>query len=137
MPDRSCVRKESRPAPVAEPVGAFLNRSSRSAVSAASGRVRVPLHPGPGLVVIAGRNGSGKSTIAEALEMALTGKSYRWLNRTAVWTGNWRNLHGGSDAAIRVEIAEEGVVSPPSESTGPRRPTSQAAQLGATSREEA
>jgi len=51
--------------------------------------VRIPLKAGPGLVVISGRNGSGKSTVAEALELALTGRSYRWHNRTAVWT------HGG------------------------------------------
>jgi hypothetical protein len=51
--------------------------------------VRIPLKAGPGLVVISGRNGSGKSTVAEALELALTGRSYRWHNRTAVWS------HGG------------------------------------------
>ena len=68
----------------------------------------VPLQPRPGLVVIAGRNGSGKSTIAEALEMALTGESYRWRNRSVVWTGNWRNLHSTGAASIRVDIAEEG-----------------------------
>ena len=69
--------------------------------------MRVPLRPGPGLVVISGRNGSGKSTIAEALELALTGNSYRWRNRTAVWSQNWRNLHSDGDASIRLELAEE------------------------------
>ncbi len=69
--------------------------------------VQVPLRPGPGLVVISGRNGSGKSTVAEALELALTGRSYRWLNRTAVWTQDWRNLHDGTDTCIRLELAEE------------------------------
>lgn len=69
--------------------------------------VRVPLKAGPGLVVISGRNGSGKSTVAEALELALTGRSYRWHNRTAVWTQDWRNLHRGADAGIRLELAEE------------------------------
>ena len=96
-------------APATEPVGAFLRSIEVSGFRGVGPTVRVPLHPGPGLVVIAGRNGSGKSTIAEALEMALTGKSYRWLNRTAVWTGSWRNLHGGATTSIRVEIAEEGV----------------------------
>jgi len=57
--------------------------------------------------VISGRNGSGKSTVAEALELALTGRSYRWLNRTAVWSQDWRNLHPGADASIRLELAEE------------------------------
>ena len=97
---------ESTPAP--EPVGAYLQSIAVSGFRGVGPEVRVPLAPGPGLVVIAGRNGCGKSTIAEALEMALTGESYRWLNRTAVWTDSWRNLHNSASTAIRVEIAEEG-----------------------------
>ncbi len=90
-------------APTIEPVGAFLRCIEVSGFRGVGPTVRVPLHPGPGLVVIAGRNGSGKSTIAEALEIALTGDSYRWLNRTAVWSDSWRNLHGDTAAAIRVK----------------------------------
>ena len=100
---------EADQAVAVEPVGAFLKSIEVTGFRGVGPTVRVPLHPGPGLVVIAGRNGSGKSTIAEALEMALTGKSYRWLNRTSVWTGSWRNLHGGPATAIKVEIAEKGV----------------------------
>ena len=92
----------------AEPIGAHLRSITVSGFRGIGPEVRIPLHPGPGLVVIAGRNGSGKSTIAEALEMALTGESYRWLSRTAVWTDSWRNPHGGATASIKVEIAEEG-----------------------------
>ena len=64
-------------APATEPVGAFLRAIEVSGFRGVGPTVRVPLPPGPGLVVIAGRNGSGISTIVEALEMALTGKSYR------------------------------------------------------------
>ncbi len=95
-------------APAREPAGAYLQSITVSGFRGVGPEVRVSLAPGPGLVVIAGRNGSGKSTIAEALEMALTGESYRWINRTAVWTENWRNLHDSAATAIRVEIAEEG-----------------------------
>jgi len=91
-----------------EPVGAYLKSIAVSGFRGVGPEVRVPLAPGPGLVVIAGRNGCGKSAIAEALEMALTGESYRWLNRTAVWTESWRNLHDSASTAIRVEVAEEG-----------------------------
>jgi len=36
------------------------------------------LVPAPGLTVVCGRNGSGKSSFAEALEVLLTGTSVRW-----------------------------------------------------------
>ena len=68
----------------------------------------LPFRPGPGLIVVAGRNGSGKSTLAEGLELALTGTNSRWSDKAAVWSQNWRNLHAGEPAQIRVSIAEEG-----------------------------
>ena len=51
------------------------------------------LRPGPGLTLVVGRNGSGKSSFAEALEVLLTGDSLRWKERAAVWREGWRNLH--------------------------------------------
>lgn len=51
------------------------------------------LRPGPGLTLVVGRNGSGKSSVAEALEMLLTGSNRRWFERPKVWTEGWRNLH--------------------------------------------
>jgi len=35
------------------------------------------LPPGPGLTLVVGRNGSGKSSFAEALELLVTGDTYR------------------------------------------------------------
>ncbi|HEX9187740.1 MAG TPA: hypothetical protein VGB87_11735, partial [Vicinamibacteria bacterium] len=54
-----------------------------------------------------GRNGSGKSSFAEALELLLTGQTYRWLKRSEVWKGGWRNLHH-ERAAIEATLALEG-----------------------------
>src|SRR6478736_7422860 len=38
----------------------------------------LPLEPGPGLTVVIGANGSGKSSFAEALEVALLGSTHRF-----------------------------------------------------------
>jgi hypothetical protein len=94
--------------PPEEPVGAYLESITVSGFRGIGPKVTVALQPGPGLIVIAGRNGSGKSTAAEALELALTGVNSRWKDKPVVWSQNWRNLHAGEPAQIRVGIAEEG-----------------------------
>ena len=40
-----------------------------------------------------GRNGSGKSSFSEALEMTLLGTNQRWDQRLKVWRDGWQNLH--------------------------------------------
>lgn len=67
------------------------------------------LTPGPGLTVVTGRNGSGKSSFAEAAELALTGENKRWADRGAVWKEGWRNLHAPDPTAISVQLTEDGV----------------------------
>lgn len=64
------------------------------------------LQPGPGLTLIIGRNGSGKSSLAEAAEVALTGANSRWEGRTAAWKDGWRNLHTDEDPEVRLELAQ-------------------------------
>ncbi|MBK6918560.1 MAG: AAA family ATPase [Deltaproteobacteria bacterium] len=54
------------------------------------------LHPAPGLTLVVGRNGCGKSSFAEALEALLTGTSSRWRDRHVAWRQGWRNLHEGN-----------------------------------------
>ena len=66
------------------------------------------LQPGPGLTLVAGRNGSGKSSFAEAAELALTGDNKRWAGRTVVWRDGWRNLHAGQSAQIEIGLAADG-----------------------------
>jgi energy-coupling factor transporter ATP-binding protein EcfA2 len=67
------------------------------------------VQPGPGLTLVAGRNGSGKSSFAEAAELVMTGDNKRWSGRTAVWRAGWRNLHaGGGPSRICIELAVDG-----------------------------
>ena len=51
------------------------------------------IDPGPGLTLVVGRNGSGKSSFSEALEMVLLGTNSRWEQRIKVWRDGWQNLH--------------------------------------------
>lgn len=95
-------------APDLEPVGAYLSAIEVEGFRGVGSAATLNLKPGPGLTIVAGRNGSGKSSFAEAAEFALTGKSYRWQNKAAVWREGWRNLHHEGATSIRVRIAEEG-----------------------------
>ena len=70
------------------------------------------IDPGPGLTLVVGRNGSGKSSFAEALELLLTGENRRWENRSAVWKAGWRNLHWTGPVAISATLAVEGARQP-------------------------
>ncbi|MFD6951094.1 chromosome segregation protein SMC [Nocardiopsis sp. TSRI0078] len=62
---------------------------------------------GPGLTVIVGRNGSGKSSFAEAAEAALTGRNPRWDAMPTGWRDGWRNLHYDerTEASVDIRIA--------------------------------
>ena len=62
------------------------------------------LNPGPGLTLVVGRNGSGKSSFAEALEVLFTGDSKRWADRSKVWKDGWRNLHHQHPVSISAEM---------------------------------
>ena len=86
----------------------FLSNIKVSGFRGIGSTAKLDLHPAPGLTVVSGRNGSGKSSFAEALELALTGTSYRWRERQSLWSESWRNLHKPSPCAVRVEFTREG-----------------------------
>jgi len=67
---------------------------------------------GHGLTLVVGRNGSGKSSFAEAAELALTGDSARWADKNSVWRTGWRNLHVPDPCAISVELRIDGRAEP-------------------------
>ena len=58
-------------------------------------------------MVVSGRNGSGKSSFAEALELSLTGTSYRWNKKESLWAEAWQNLHHPDPCEIQVGFTRE------------------------------
>jgi energy-coupling factor transporter ATP-binding protein EcfA2 len=103
-PDRPEPRAPLAGDPAAtEPVGAYISRVRVAAFRGIGPAAELTLKPGPGLTVVTGRNGSGKSSFAEAAEVALTGDTKRWAGRTQVWRQGWRNLHA-ADIPTRVDV---------------------------------
>lgn len=66
------------------------------------------LPTGPGLTLVTGRNGSGKSSFAEAAELALTGGNRRWDGRSTAWREGWRNLHRSGPVRVELHLRTDG-----------------------------
>ena len=92
----------------AEPLGAYLRSITVEGFRGIGPRRTLEIEPGPGLTLVVGRNGSGKSSFAEALELLLTGSNWRWAERARVWRDGWRNLHHRARTEIAAEFAVEG-----------------------------
>ena len=92
-----------------EPEHTYLKAITVEGFRGIGPQVTLTLSPGPGLTLVTGRNGSGKSSFAEAAELALTGDNRRWSGSGhSIERNGWRNLHQHETAHIRVEIAEDG-----------------------------
>lgn len=95
---------------VPEPVGAYLQSLTVSGFRGIGSAATLDVHPGPGLTLVVGRNGSGKSSFAEALEVLLTGTLMRWSapNTPVVFKEGWQNKHAASSPDIRADFLIEG-----------------------------
>lgn len=91
-----------------EPIGTYLANIEVTGFRGIGQTATLNLVPSPGLTIVTGRNGSGKSSFAEAAELALTGDNKRWAGRSAIWQDGWRNLHTAEDPRIRVRLGVEG-----------------------------
>src|SRR6185436_10754999 len=88
--------------------GAYLASLSVQGFRGIGPKQTLTLNPAPGLTIVIGRNGSGKSSFAEALEVLFTGDSKRWSERSKIWKEGWRNLHQPHPAGIEAELLLEG-----------------------------
>jgi ABC-type Mn2+/Zn2+ transport system ATPase subunit len=89
------------------PAGAYLKSLTVSGFRGIGKPATLRLHAGPGLTVVLGRNGSGKSSFAEALEVLLTGQLRRWEKLSAVWRQGWRSMHHPQQAELTAELLVE------------------------------
>lgn len=87
---------------------AYLTSISVTGFRGIGRRAELDLPPGPGLTLIAGRNGAGKSSFADALEYLLTGDSYRWRGKgSKIWRTGWSNIHHDGDRQVSVTFQIE------------------------------
>ncbi|WP_326655938.1 AAA family ATPase [Streptomyces anthocyanicus] len=95
-------------APASSPVGrVYLESVAVTRFRGIGPRTWLRLNPRPGVNLVVGRNGSGKSSIAEGLETAFTGTNLRWEGKDAARSRNWRNLHdtdGGPEIEVKLAV---------------------------------
>jgi hypothetical protein len=84
-----------------EPPGVYVSSIAVEGLRGVGQPATLDLHAGPGLTLVIGRNGSGKSSFAEGLELLLTGHNARWSKRPKAWLEGWRNLHDHSTVKVR------------------------------------
>ena len=95
------------PAQPTHPPVAYLQSVTVSGFRGIGAPATLTLQPGPGLTLVVGRNGSGKSSFAEGLELLLTGDNTRWSGRAKAWQEDWQNLHSEGGATLEAVLAVE------------------------------
>lgn len=98
-----------RAAPSEARRGVFISSITVQGFRGIGAERTLELTPTPGLTLVVGRNGSGKSSFAEALEVLLTGDSKRWAGRPALWREGWRNLHHPHPTVVEAAFSMEDV----------------------------
>jgi ABC-type Mn2+/Zn2+ transport system ATPase subunit len=91
------------------PARTYLSKIRVEGFRGIGAAAEVPLTPGPGLTLIIGRNGTGKSSLSDALEVLLTGTSARRnaSKKNKGWLDGWRNVHHPHPARIDTDMLVE------------------------------
>lgn len=91
------------------PVRAFIKSVSVTGFRGIGEKAELTLAPYPGLTVISGRNGTGKSSFSEGLEFAVAGSCERWNGKknNQVWQESWRNLHRPNPCNVGVSVLQQ------------------------------
>ncbi|MFF5768537.1 AAA family ATPase [Streptomyces tanashiensis] len=71
-------------------------------------RARLSLSLRPGVNLVVGRNGSGKSSLADAIEVGFTGTRAHRPGQDATRGGHWYNIHNADSPKIELKLAIEG-----------------------------
>jgi len=91
-----------------DPVGAYLSSVTVKGFRGIGPATTLTVKEGPGLTLVVGRNGSGKSSFAEGLEVLLTGDLMRWKSAPTVVKDGWRCKHAVGDCEVTAEFYVEG-----------------------------
>jgi energy-coupling factor transporter ATP-binding protein EcfA2 len=84
---------QATPAPALADGRIFLKSIEVEGFRGIGAKHKLRVDPSPGLTLIVGPNGCGKSSFAEAVERAVTGTTLRWAQATTDERANWRNVH--------------------------------------------
>ncbi|GAA0664680.1 ATP-binding protein [Streptomyces thermocarboxydovorans] len=104
---------EGSPAGTNTPAGpVYLGRVTVTGFRGVGSQARLNLRPKPGVTLVVGRNGSGKSSIAEAIETLFTGTNAHCAGHHPNRSVRWRNLHQGEQTAVEAKLTIEGDPSP-------------------------
>ena len=94
--------EQPRPAAAATaPAKASLLRESVAGFRGIGPRADLEVVPGPGLTLVVGANGTGKSSFAEGLEFLLTGENLTLGRQDQEWRQGWRNMHSEESPCYR------------------------------------
>jgi recombinational DNA repair ATPase RecF len=90
----------------------YLGNVSVTGFRGVGSKALLKLKPKPGVTLVVGRNGSGKSSIAEAVETLFTGTNAHCSGQHPSHAVRWRNLHQGEQTSVEAKLTVEGDSSP-------------------------